>query len=47
MSKTRKNNRKKRNKEEALEKRNSHGYLDLTAYEAVKNIIQKEKQKQR
>lgn len=42
MSKTRKNNNKKRNKEEALEKRNSHGHLDLTAYEAVKNIVRQQ-----
>lgn len=48
MSRTKqRENKKMKIAEEKIEKRNSHGHLDLTAYEAVKNIIQKEKQKQR
>lgn len=48
MSRTKqRENKKMKIAEEKIEKRNSHGYLDLTAYEAVKNIIQNEKQKQR
>lgn len=35
--------KQKRNKEESLERRNSHGHLDLVAYEAVKNIIRQQK----
>lgn len=42
MSKNRRNNNKKRNREQALERRNSHGHLDLTAYEAVKNIVRQQ-----
>lgn len=30
-------------KEEALERKNSYGYQDLTAHDAVNNIIKKEK----
>jgi len=37
-------NKKRRKIEEALERKNSFGYQDLTAYQAVKNIIERDKQ---
>ncbi|MBQ3431963.1 MAG: hypothetical protein IJG23_04180 [Clostridia bacterium] len=35
-------NRKKKHHEELLDRRNSFGYKDVTAYEAVKSIRNKE-----
>lgn len=44
MSRTKqRENKKKKIAEESLERRNSHGHLDLVAYEAVKNIIRQQK----
>lgn len=43
MSKTRRNNNKKRNREKTIEKKNLYGHLDLTAYDAVKNIVKQQR----